>query len=309
MAVVMESFAEMFDYNFSSMREEMYQQYPSESSKYMRQETTTRPFEKRSYMGGLGLPQKNRDLQPLPWADPVKGYPSFFVPVTYRLGYQIDRQSVEDELWGLLANRPKSMVYGSVVIRDLTAADILNNGLVLQSYDIGGTALFSTAHVREDGQATWSNYINEIQPITTETVFNAIATMLTMMTDSRGLAIGYTGTVNIFVPMNNPDLWEQAVAVKNSVMNPGTSDNRINSATTQFNIEVMPLRYLTNPNVWFIGWSPDSPNYGLVMLNRVEPQISPLKPFGDNEDAWWSRLRMRFTAGYENKRGIAAIGA
>lgn len=309
MAVVMESYAELFDYNFSQFREEMYAQYPAEHNKFMRVENTTRPFEKRSYLGGLGLPQKNRDLQPIPFAEPPKGPTSYFVPVTYRLGYQIDRQSVEDELWGLLANRPKSMLYGSIVIKDLVAADILNNGLVLQSYDLGGTSLFSTANVREDGQATWSNYINEVQPITTETVFNAIASLLTLLTDSRGLAIGFMGTVYIYVPMINADLWEQAVEVANSTMNPNTADNRINAATKQFRIEVVPLRYLTNPNVWFIGWSPDTPNYGLVLFNRVEPQISPLKPFGDNEDAWYSRLRMRFTAGYENKRGIAAIGA
>lgn len=309
-AVVLESYAELFDYNFSQVREEMYSMFPKEHPSFMRVENSTRPFEKRTYLGGLGLPERNRDLQPIPFAEPPKGLPSIFIPVNYRLGYQIERTAVEDELWSLLANRPKSMLQGSIVIQDMVAADILNNGLVYQSaYDLGGDALFGTAHAREDGQATWSNLINEAQPITVETVFNAIVNLLSLMEDSRGLPIAYSGTVFIYVPMINATLWEQAIEVVNSVMNPNTSDNRINALTKQFSIQAVPLRFLTNPDVWFIGWSPDSPNYGLVLINRTGVDISPLKPFGNNEDAWYSRLRMRFTAGYENKRGIAAIGA
>jgi hypothetical protein len=308
--VDLQNFAELIDYNFSQYREEMYQQYPAEHGRFCRTENMTRPFEKRGYLSGLTTPMQNTDAQPIPLDEPVKGYDSFFHPVNYRLGYQIDRTSVEDELYGLLANRPKSMLYGSIVIKDLTAADLLNNGLTFNATrDLGGTALFSTAHVREDRGGTWSNLINEIQPITTETVFNAIVNLLTLLEDSRGLAINFTGTVYIYVPMINSELWEQAIAVKNSTMNPNSSDHRINAAIKQFNIEIVPLRYTTNPDAWFLGWSPDSPNYGLVLLNRTGVDISPLKPFGDNPDVWFSRLRMRFTVGYENKRGIACVGA
>lgn len=308
MPVDIANYSELMDYNFSKYKEEIYAGYPTDISKYMRVESSTRPFEKRGYLGGLGLPVPNADYQPIPFVDPPKGPTSTFIPVNYRLGYQIDRTSVEDEQWALLANRPKSMVYGSQVIKDLVGADILNNGLSFQTYDLSGVALFSTAIPREDGATTWTNYIAEQQPITTETVFNAISQLLALISDSKGLAIGYSGTYNLYVPMINSDLWEQAVAVVNSVMNPSTADNRINSAIKQFSIQAIPLRYLTQSNVWFVGWQPDSANYGLVLIERVSPQISNLKPFGDNEDVWYSRLRQRFTAGYENKRGIAAIG-
>lgn len=309
MPVDIANYAELMDYNFSKYREEMYAQWPTDLTKFMRVEQSTRPFEKRGSLGGLGLPVQNEDYQPIPIAEPPKGPTSTFIPVNYRLGYIIDRTSIEDEQFNLLATRPKSMVYGSQVIKDLVATDILNNGLVYQSaYDLQGVALFSTAIPREDGATTWANYIAEIQPITTETVFNAISQLLALITDSKGLAIAYNGTYNIYVPMISADLWEQAVAVANSVMNPSTADHRINSAIKQFNIQVVPLRYATLPNVWFVGWQPDSPNYGLVLIERVAPEISNLEPFGNNRDVWYSRLRQRFTAGYETKRGIAAIG-
>ena len=310
MPVVLESYAQLIDHNFSQIKDELYAQYPKEFTTFMREETSTRAFEKRGYMGGLGVPQRNRDLQPIPFAEAPMGFASTFVPVNYRLGYQIERTAVEDELWSLLASRPKTMLYGSVVIQDMVGADILNNGLSYQAaYDLGGTALFSTANLREDGKATWANLINDTQPITVETVFNATTNLLSLMEDSRGLPISYNGTIHIYVPLINSELFQQAVEVKHSTMNPNTADNRINALSQQFTIEIHPLRYLTNPDVWFIGWSPSAPNYGLVLINRVTPEISSLKPFGDNEDAWYSRLRMRFTAGYENKRGIAAIGA
>lgn len=308
-AVVLESYAGLFDYNFSQIKDEMYAMLPQEVQMFMRIEQSTRPFEKRNYMGGLGLPQKNRDLQPIPFAEAPLGYASTFVPVNYRLGYQIERTAVEDELWGLLANRPKSMLQGSLVIKDMVGADILNNGLTTQSYDLGGTPLFSTTNLREDGNATWSNLINDTQPITVETMFNAVASLLSLMEDSRGLPIAYNGTVHLFVPKINAELWEQAVEVQKSTMNPNTTDNRINAATQTWDIQIHALRYLTNPDVWYVGWDPSAPNYGLVLIERVAPEISSLAPFGSNMDAFYSRLRQRFTAAYENKRGIAAIGA
>lgn len=304
----MESFAELFDYNFQTMRDEMFNAYPREFDKFMRVEQSDRPFERRGTLSGLGLPMRNRDGEPIPLSEPVKGYPSTFIPITYRLGYQIEKAAVEDELWGLLVSRPRSMMQGSIVIRDMVAADLLNNGLTSQQYDLGGTPLFSIANVREDGMGTWSNYINESQPITVETVFNAIVTLLALLQDSVGMNIGYTGTIYIYVPMMNPELWQQAVEVVNSVMNPQTSDNRVNAVLQQFRLVAVPLRYLTNNDLWFIAWDPNTPNYGMVLIERVAPDISSLAPFGGNPDVWWSRLRMRFSAGYEGKRGIAAVG-
>lgn len=306
--IVMEEIAEHIDYNFSQIRDELYNLHPKEFTSFMREESSTRPFEKRSYIGGLGMPVKNRDTQPLPIATPPKGFPSVFVPITYRLGYIIDKQTVEDELWKLLADRPKSMIRGAIVIKDMVGADILNNGLTSQPYDIDGQPLFSTAHPRENNSGVWTNRISSIVPITTQSVFNAVINMLMLLTDAQNMPVAYNGSVNIYVPMINPTLVEQAWSVVNSQMNPDTTDNRPN-ATKMWNLKCVPLRYLTNPNIWFVGWEPSSPSYGLTLIDRVAPEISPLQEFGDNKDVFYSRLRMRFSAGYETTRGIAAIGA
>lgn len=305
--IVMEEIAEHFDYNFSLIREEMYASLPKEFINFMREESSTRPFEKRSYIGGLGLPFKNRDTQPIPISTPPKGYPSIFVPVQYRLGYIIDKQSIEDELWKLLADRPKSMVRGAVVIKDMVGADILNNGTALQPYSIDGVPLFSAAHPRENGSGNYTNTITTSTPITTESVFNAIINLLMLLTDTNNMPISYTGSVNLYVPMINPTLVEAAWSVVNSQMNPDTTDNR-NNAAKMFNIKCVPLRYLTNPDFWFVGWDVSAPGYGLTMIDRVAPEISPLEKFGDNPHVYYSVMRMRFTAGYETPRGIGAVG-
>jgi hypothetical protein len=315
MAVVAEAYVEHFDRNFNEIKDEMYEQFPKQYTFYMKVDETQKAFVKRSYMGGMGMPIPNRDLEPIPFQEPVKGPVAFFTPTNYRLGYQIEKQTIEQEEWGLLANRPRTMLYGSVVLMDMAAANILNNGFTVQPYDFKVTGdpnnqpLFSVNHLREDTNATWANLINQNLPITVETVFQAIATLLYNMTDSRGLPIAYNGTIFIYVPTLNPVLWQQAVEVANSVMNPNTSDNKTNALMKQFNIQVVPLRFLTNPDHWFLGWSPNSPNYGLTMIVNIYPDVTPLAPFGNNPDAWFSRLRTRFVAGYDNKRGIAAVGA
>lgn len=306
--IVMEEVAEQFDYNFSQMRDEYYALQPKEFQAFMREESSTRPFEKRSYIGGLGLPIRNRDTQPLPLSKPSKGFASVFVPVQYRLGYVIDKQTIEDELWKLLADRPKSMIRGAVVIKDMVASDILNNGTTSQPYDIDGGPLFSLVHPRENGSGTWANTIPAYTPITVESVMLAVTQLLWLLTDSQNMPISYNGSIQILVPKINSVLIEQAWSVVNSQMNPDTTDHRGNAATGVFNLKMVPLRYLTNPNFWYVCWEPSSTGYGLTLIDRVAPEISPLEMFGDNRDVFYSRLRMRFTAGYESTRGIGAIG-
>ena len=309
MAVVVEKYVEHFDRNFDEIKAEAYEMTPREWNIFMKEQSTTRAFVKTSYMGSLGLPVPNRDLQRLPLDEPPQGPVAYYSPVTYRLGYQIERQAVEDELWGLLANRPMNMMRGSQLIMDMAGANILNNGVVLQPYDFGNLPLFSTAHVREDGAATWSNRIATNLPITVETVVQAIVDLLYNLRDSRGFPIAYNGTINLYVPSISSTLWRQAIEVANSLNNPNTSDQRINALLKMFKINVAQLRFLTSTDAWFIGWQPSAPDYGLTMIIRTQPDITPLKPFSDNPDSWFSRLRQRFVPGYSNKRGIARIGA
>ena len=312
MAVVGEAYVEQFYRNFSEIKDEIYEQFPKEYQSFMRVQQTPKAFIKSSYMSGLGIPLQNRDLQPIPFQEPFKGPTAIFTPIGYRLGYQIEKQTIEQEEWGLLASRPRTMLYGANILMEMVAANILNNGFTLQPYDFGVAApepLFSTNHLREDGQATWSNLIPMNIPITVETVFNMIVSLLYNMVDSRGLPIAYSGKITLYVPSNNAVLWQQAVEVVKSTMNPNTSDNKINALMSSFTLELKSLRFATNPSHWFLGWDVNTPNYGLMMVVNIYPEVSPLKEFGNNPDAWFSRLRMRFTAGYENKRGIAAAGA
>lgn len=314
MAVVAEAYVEHFDRNFQSIKDQIYDQFPKEYPMFMRVQQTNKAFIKTTYMSGLGTPVANRDLQPIPFTEPVKGPIAIFTPTNYRLGYQIEKQTIEQEEWGLLASRPRTMMQGASILMEMVAANLLNNGFTVQPYDFKVTGdhaqpLFSVDHLREDSKARWSNLIAMNLPITVETVFMIIANLLYNMTDSRGLPIYYTGTINIFVPTNNAVLWQQAIEVVNATMNPGTSDNKPNAVTKQFKINAIPLRFLTNPNHWFLAWDVNSANYGPLMVVNIYPDVSPLKEFGDNPDAWFSRLRMRFTAGYENKRGLAAVGA
>lgn len=314
-AVVVEAFVEHFDRNFSEIKDEMYQQLPKEYPTFLSVEQTDKAFIKSTYMGGLGMPELNRDLEPIPFHTPPKGPIATFKPMGYRSGYQIERQMIEQEEWGLLANRPRTMLYGANILMDIAAANLFNNGFTVQAYDTGfdlaGTdlPLFSAVNTLENRSGTWSNIIAQNLPITVETVFYVITTLLYNMVDSRNLPISYTGAFRIYVPTISPTLWQQAIEVVNSVMNPNTTDNKINAAVKQFRLEVVPLRHLTNADHWFITWEPSSPNYGLKMVVNVYPDITPLTPFGGNPDAWFSRLRMRFTVGYDNKRGVAAVGA
>lgn len=307
------AFVEHFDRNFNEIKDEMYGQFPKQYTNFMRVIENNKSFYRSTYIGGLGMPIANRDAEPIPFRTPPKGSVGQFEPINYRLGYQIERTTIEQEEWGLLADRPRTMLYGASVLMDQVGANILNNGFTTQSYDhyIGATAkpLFSETHQMENNSGTWSNLIGQNLPITVETVFQVIVELLYNLNDSADLPIAYNGRYNLYVPSNSAALWQQAVEVCKSIMNPNSTDNKINAVTDAFQIVPQQLRFATNPLHWFVGWDVGSPGYGLFMFVNIYPETSSLKPFGNNEDVWWSRLRTRFVAGYENKRGIAAVGA
>lgn len=307
--ITAEAFVEQFDRDFDEMKDLAYQLVPKDYTAFCREEGMSGAYIRRSSISGLGLPKRARDYDNIPLDAAVKGPIASFTPTTYKLGYIIDRQSIDDEQYGHLADRPATMLYGAGLIRDLYAADLLNGGTATQTWDLAGLPLFSASHVREDGVTTWSNRNAADLPITVETVMQAIIDYLFNLKDMRGYIIAYGGTYRIYVPAISATLVRQAVEVANSMMNPNTSDNRINAVTKQFKIEVVPLRYLTSSTAWFIGWEPSAQHYGLVMFNRSEPEITPLTQMSNNPDAWLSRMRLRFTGGYDQKRGIARIGA
>lgn len=191
------AFVEHFDRNFNSIKDEMYAQFPRQYTSFMRTIENNKSFYRTTTIGGLGSPVPNRDAEPIPFRVPPKGSIAHFEPVNYRLGYQIEKTTIEQEEWGLLADRPRTMLYGAAVLMEQVAAGILNNGFNQQSYDhyIGDTAqpLFSTTHLREDRNGTWSNLINQNLPITVETVFQVITELLYNLDDAAGMPIAYNG--------------------------------------------------------------------------------------------------------------------
>lgn len=306
--ITAEEFVEQFDRSFTSMKADIYQSIEKQYPMIAREEGMSGAFVKSGSISGLGMPVKANDGQEVKLDAPVKGLTASFFPNTFKLGYTIERATVEDGVTGHLANRPVTMIQGSVLIRDLAVADIFNNGTTSQPYDIGGKPLFATDHVREDNAATWSNRLTTQLPITVETVFQVIMDYLYNLRDERGNIIAYNGKINICVPAINSTLVKSALEVVKSMMNPGTSDNAVNVLTQMFSLDVVVMRYATDPNAWFVGWTPSAQGYGVVLYNRTEPEISPLEPYKGNRDVWFSRMRMRFAAGIDAKRGIMRVG-
>ena len=256
--ITADAFVEQFDRDFDEVKDLAYAAIPREFTLFAKEEGITGKYIRRTSISGPGTPSVNQDYDQLPLDVPVKGPVYSFQPDTYRLGYIIDRATIEDEEYGHLADRPATMLTGAVLVKELAAADLLNSGTTAQAWDSTGVALFSTAHTREDGVTTWANRNSTELPITVETVMSAIVDYLHNLKDMRGNIINYTGSYNIYVPSTNATLFRQAIEVVNSMMNPNTTDNKINAVTKQFKLNVVPLRYLTNTNVWFIGWEPEA---------------------------------------------------
>ena len=86
--------------------------------------------------------------------DIYEGYDYRYTFDTYSLMYQVTKEMVEDELYGLMKKLPKAMARSTNATVETDAANTLNNGFS-GTYTMGGTndglALFSDVHTLVSG--------------------------------------------------------------------------------------------------------------------------------------------------------------
>jgi phage major head subunit gpT-like protein len=240
--------------------------------------TSTKAFEDTFAVSGLGTFALKPEGTRISYDDPVQSGRKRTVHSTFARGFQASMELMADEQFGIIAKMPKDLGKGARDHKERKAWNVLNqafnNTAPFQGIPEGDNAarnLCSTAHVRlKDG----GNSDNTVNPAVTLSVsgMQSAVTNMRLTQDDSGRFSPLTPKLLIIHPN---DEWT-AVQILDSVQEPFTADNQVNTmATSRMGITFLAVPYLTDTNNWFL--TTNKSDHSLTWYNRMEMETSSNK--------------------------------
>lgn len=277
-----------------------YNNIPIQGQQFFRTVTPRAGSYKESSFGNqYELPRKSEDADPVPFVNPVQGFPKTFTTTTYRIGVRAERTLTEQELFDYAKRAMSGLMNSGRLLLEYSFADVLNQATTASGYDgADGVSLANASHPHERRDTgTWSNL--ETGATLSHSAFSTARTNLRKRTNEFGYPM-VVKTKALVVP---PDLEESARVIANSELVSGGSLNNKNVFMGSF--EVIVWDYLTDTNAWFLLGDIPKENCGLVYGEEIAPSIAPCTGVDTSTDIIWAeRLRMRFVTGLMVEKNI-----
>ena len=213
-------------------------------------ETSNKRQETYHTVPSLGMLTAKQEGVSMDFEDLVDGYEKTLTHTTYAKGIRISEELMEDEMYGVIAQRTKALARSANRRKEYDHALLFNSANATTYYTGGdGLELLSNSHTIAGNPAvTYDNYA-----ASTDLSFTAIDDARAAMrrfpedtTSASGLPLGLVPKI-LLVP---PELETTALELVNSDKKPGTGDNEIN--VLKGKLEVVVWDYITDTNAWFL---------------------------------------------------------
>jgi hypothetical protein len=265
-------------------------------------ETSNRNIEKDSSASGLSKLVRRGEGQAITYEDEIQGFDVTYAHVEDALGTSVSNKLWEDDQFNVILKKPSHLARAETRTEEQMMADVFNyaftaGGGGLSPFTSGDAlALSSSAHTREDGGATQSNYTTaDLNEGSIETALVAIRTTL----DHKGQLYMSKGDTLVVAPA----LEKEANILMNTQGRVGTANNDINPY--QGRLKVVVWDFLGSAaggsdTAWFII---DSSLHQLNFFQRSNRGLEgPYWDF-DTKTAKWS-VDVRHSVGFSSWRGI-----
>ena len=272
-----------------------YKRYENEHEEIFDKETSERAFEEEVMLSGFGNASVKAEGSGVSYDTAQETFTARYTHNTIALAFAITEEAIEDNLYDRLASRyTKALARSMANTKQITAANVLNNGFSSTYPGGDGVALFSTAHPTISG--TFQNTLTT-QADLNETSLEQALIDIANLTDERGLKIAAQGE-KLIIPTA---LQFTADRLMKSAGRVGTSDNDINAIR---NMGMVPQGYvvnhfLTDTNGWYI--KTDVPN-GMKYFERSPIRTSMEGDFETGNVRY--KARERYSFGWSDPRGI-----
>jgi hypothetical protein len=272
-----------------------YKRYEMEHEEIFDKETSERAFEEEVMLSGFGNAAIKAEGSGVSYDQAQETFTARYTHNTIALAFAITEEAIEDNLYDRLASRyTKALARSMANTKQITAANVLNNGFSTSYPGGDGSPLFSTTHATLAG--TFQNTLTT-QADLNETSLEQSLIDIANFTDERGLKIAGQG-VKLIVPVQGQFTAERLMKSQGRV---GTTDNDINAIR---NMGMLPQGYvvnhfLTDSDAFFI--KTDVPN-GMKYFERSPIRTSMEGDFDTGNVRY--KARERYSFGWSDPRGI-----
>jgi len=272
-----------------------YKRYEMEHEEIFDKETSERAFEEEVMLSGFGNAAIKAEGSGVSYDQAQETFTARYTHNTIALAFAITEEAIEDNLYDRLASRyTKALARSMANTKQITAANVLNNGFSTSYPGGDGSPLFSTTHATLAG--TFQNTLST-QADLNETSLEQSLIDIANFTDERGLKIAGQG-VKLIVPVQGQFTAERLMKSQGRV---GTTDNDINAIR---NMGMLPQGYvvnhfLTDSDAFFI--KTDVPN-GMKYFERSPIRTSMEGDFDTGNVRY--KARERYSFGWSDPRGV-----
>jgi hypothetical protein len=272
-----------------------YKRYENEHEQIFDKETSDRAFEEEVMLSGFGNASIKAEGQGVTYDTAQETFTARYTHNTIALAFSITEEAIEDNLYDRLASRyTKALARSMANTKQVTAANVLNNGFSTSYPGGDGSALFSTTHATIAG--SFSNTL-ATQADLNETSLEQSLIDIAALTDERGLKIAAQG-IKLIIPSALQFTADRLMASAGRV---GTADNDINAIKNMGMISggYTINHFLTDSDAYFI--KTDVPN-GMKYFERSPIRTSMEGDFETGNVRY--KARERYSFGWSDPRGI-----
>jgi hypothetical protein len=272
-----------------------YKRYENEHEEIFDKETSERAFEEEVMLSGFGNAAIKAEGSGVSYDQANETFTARYTHNTIALAFAITEEAIEDNLYDRLASRyTKALARSMANTKQVTGANVLNNGFSTSYLGGDGSPLFSTTHATIAG--TFQNTLTTAADLN-ETSLEQSLIDIANFTDERGLKVAAQGT-KLIVPVQ---LQFTAERLMKSAGRVGTSDNDINAIKNMGMVSggYTVNHFLTDTDAFFI--KTDAPN-GMKYFERSPIRTSMEGDFDTGNVRY--KARERYSFGWSDPRGI-----
>jgi hypothetical protein len=272
-----------------------YKRYENQHLEIFDVENSDRAFEEEVMLSGFANAQIKPEGSGVTFDNAQETFTARYTHNTIALAFAITEEAIEDNLYDRLASRyTKALARSMANTKQVTAANVLNNGFSASYPGGDGVALFATNHPTIAG--TFQNTLTTAADLN-ETSLEQALIDINNLTDERGLKIAARG-IKLIVPAQ---LQFTAERLMKSALRTGTADNDTNAIRSMGLVQegYVINNFLTDTDAWFV--KTDVPN-GMKQFVRAPIKTAMEGDFDTGNVRY--KARERYSFGWSDPRGM-----
>lgn len=292
------NFGDLLDPRFQRIFNDRYRQLPDRIGDFFDvmngDAFPTRDTARFSQTGTLG------DIQPftgvIAYDDVSQGYTSTMTHVEYASGFQVERKLFDDDLYGIMDNKPKALATAYVRTRQKHGAQFFNNAFSVDSTwntFSEAVAVCSSSHTTTSGAATTTGFANSGSAALSAVAVAATRIAMRGFRGDRGERISVVPDMILIAPDN----YQVAYEIVESSGVPDTANNNANVHKGAYRI--VDWEYLTSAHPWFMIDSTMMKDM-LKWVDRIKAEFGMVEDFDTLVGKW--RVYCRYSLGHNDWR-------